>query len=283
MKMCLRLALLMGLCASAVGAVDWNALKPQGYVSDFARVVDPASRVHLDVYCGAVERSTGAEIAIVIIPSLEGEPVADVAQTLYRAWAVGKKNRSVGQKSQAVGPKSQAGRQKNQGGGVLVLMAVQDRRVHVTTAGGLESILPESRVLREMRPALRERDLGEAAMAAAETIGLSLFRFDGAGAGNPGFSASLPRRLRPGAFDWFPWPVLIGAVFLLAWLMRMGGVRGDGGSTGGGLLRGFGGRAMARSTWGSNGSGGFGGYDSGDGGFGGFGGGDCPGGNASDW
>jgi uncharacterized protein len=257
MKMWLRLGLLVGLCASAVGAVDWNALRPQGYVSDFAYVVDPASRVRLDVYCASVERSTGVPIALVIIPSLAGEPVADVAQSLYRAWAIG---------------------QKNQSGGVLVLMAVYDRRVRLVTARSLESILPESRVLREMRPALRERDFGEAAMAAVETIGLSLAR-----ARNVQLSASLPRRLRPGTFDWFPWPVLIGAVLLLLALMRLGGVPGDG-SGAGGLLPGFGSSlAMARSTWGSNGSGGFGGYDSGDGGFGGFGGGDCPGGNASDW
>jgi uncharacterized protein len=253
MKMWLRLGLLVGLCASAVGAVDWNALKPQGYVSDFARVVDPASRVRLEAYCGAVERSTGTQIALVIIPSLAGEPVADVAQTLYRAWAVGQNSRVVGQQSQS--------------GGVLVLMAVRDRRVRLATARGLESTLPESSILREMRPALRERDFGEAAMAAAETIGLSMAR-----ARNVELSASLPRRLRPGRFDWFPWPVPIGAVLLLVASMSLG------------IMPGFGRRrAMARSTWGSNGSGGFGGYDSGDGGFGGFGGGDCPGSHASDW
>jgi uncharacterized protein len=269
MKMWLRLGLLMGLCASAVGAVDWNALRPQGYVSDFARVVDPASRVRLETYCGAVERGTGVQIALVVIPSLAGEPVADVAQTLYRAWAVGQENSLVGQRNSAVV-------QKSQGGGVLVLMAVHDRRVRLATAPGLESILPANRVLREMRPALRERDFGEAAMAAAETIGLTL-----AQARNVNFSARLQRRLRPGPFDWFPWPVLIGAVLLFLALMRLGGVPGVGG---GGLLPGLmGGRATARSTWGANGSGGFGGYDSGDGGFGGFGGGDCPGCHASDW
>jgi len=272
MKMWLRLGLVVGLCASAVEAVDWIALKPQGYVSDFAQVVDPANRVRLEAYCGAVERSTGAQIALVIVPSLAGEPVADVAQTLYRAWAVGQKNQPVGQRSQPMG-------QQNQGGGVLVLMAVYDRRVRLATARSLESILPESGVLREMRPALRERDFGEAAMAAAETIGRTV-----AQARKVTLSASLPRRLRPGPFDWFPWPVLIGAVLLLLGLMRLGGVPGDGSGAGGGLLPGFGrGRATARSTWGANGSGGFGGYDSGDGGFGAFGGGDCPGGNASDW
>jgi len=258
MKMWLRLGLLVGLSASAVGAVDWNALKPQGYVSDFARVVDPASRVRLEAYCSAVERSTGAQIALVIVPSLDGEPVAEVAQNLYRGWAVG---------------------QKSQGGGVLLLIAVRDRRVRLATARGLESILPERSVLREMRPALREPDFEEAAMAAVETIGRTL-----AADRKVTLPMSLPRRLRPGTFDGFPWPVVIGAVLLLLGLMRLGGVRGDGGGTGSGLLPGLvRGRTTARCTWGANGSGGFGGYDSGDGGFGGFGGGDCPGRVASDW
>ena len=258
MKMWLRLGLLVGLTASAIGAVDWNALKPQGHVSDFAGVIDPIHRGRLEAYCEAVERSTGTRISVVIIPSLEGEPVADVARAFHRAWAADQKSRA---------------------GSVLLLMTVRDRRVRVATAGGLESILSDSAVLREMRPALRERDYAEAAMAAAESIGVTLAK-----ARKIGLPATLPRRLRPGAFDWFLWPVLVGAVLLVLGLMRLGGVRGDGSGTGGGLLPGLlRGRATARSTWGANGSGGFGGYDSGDGGFGGFGGGDCPGGHASDW
>ena len=258
MKMWLRLGLLAGLSAPAVGAVDWNVLKPQGYVSDFARVVDPASRARLEAYCDAVQRSTGARIDLVIIPSLEGEPVADVARALHRAWAADQKSRS---------------------GTVLLLMAVRDRRVRLATASSLDSIVSDRTLLSEMRPALRERDYGEALMAAVETIGTSL-----AQARKVAVPANLPRRLRPGAFDWFLWPVLAGAVLLALGLLRLGGVRGDGGGTGGGLLPGLlRGRATARSTWGANGSGGFGGYDSGDGGFGGFGGGDCPGCHASDW
>src|SRR3974377_2065023 len=96
MRKCLRLGVLLWLTASAVGAVDWKALKPQGYLSDFANVIDPATRARLDAYCGTVERSTGAQIALVTIPSLEGEPIEDVANTIYRAWGVGKKGKDEG-------------------------------------------------------------------------------------------------------------------------------------------------------------------------------------------
>jgi hypothetical protein len=128
-----------------------------------------------------------------------------------------------------------------------------------------------------MRPALRKRNFADAAMAAAETMGTALAQDR-----KVHLSVSLPRRYHRVAFDWVPWPLLIGVAFLLVWLVRLGGVRGDGTGTGGllpALLRG---RSMARSTWGGNGRGGFGGYDSGDS-RGGFGGGDCPGTVASDW
>src|SRR5438132_6681050 len=88
MKKWLRLSFLMGEFAFAGEAVDWKALKPQGYVSDFANVIDAGSRSQLEAYGGMVERSTGAQMALVTIPSLQGEPIEDVANALYRAWGV---------------------------------------------------------------------------------------------------------------------------------------------------------------------------------------------------
>jgi len=117
--------------------------------------------------------------------------------------------------------------------------------------------------------------------AAASTLGTTI-----ANAKHVALNATLPRRIQHTTTDSIPWPIIVGGLFLLIWLMRSGGPRGYGGSRrGGGFLPGLIlGNMMGRSTWGSRGSGGFGGYDSGDGGFGGFGGGDFGGGGASsDW
>ena len=261
MNKCLRLSVLAALAAAAAGAVDWQGLKPQGYVSDFAGVIDAGSRQQLETYCGTVERSTGAQIALVTIPTLEGEPIEDVANTIFRAWGVG---------------------QKGSNEGILLLLAVQDRRSRLEVGYGLEPILPDGlagSILREMRPALRQHEYGEAMLAAASTIGNAI-----ASAKHVTLNAPLHRRIQPTAWDAIPWPVLIGGVFLLIWLLRAGAPRGFGGGGGGGFLPGLIlGSMMGRSTWGSRGSGGFGGYDSGDS-FGGFGGGDSGGGGASsDW
>jgi uncharacterized protein len=261
MKLCLRLCVLVALGGSAAGAVEWKTLKPQGYVSDFAHVIDPATKDRLETYCGIVERSTGAQIALVTVPSLEGEPIEDVANTIFRAWGVG---------------------QKGKDEGILMLLAIRDRRSRLEIGYGLEPILPDGldgSILREMRPALRQQSYGEAMMAAADTLGSTI-----AAAKHVALNAPLPRQVRRTPTDSIPWPMVLGGIFLLVWLMRKGGPRGYSGGGGGGFLPGLIlGSMMGRSSWGSRGSGGFGGSDSGDG-FGGFGGGDSGGGGASsDW
>jgi len=259
----LRLGLWLALGVSA-GAVDWKALTPEGYVSDFAGVLasQPEVKARLEVYCEAVERSTGAQMAVVTIPSLEGEPIEDVANTIFRNWGVGKKGSDEG---------------------ILMLLAVEDRRTRLEVGYGLEPILPDGLaggVLREMRPALREQNYGEALMAAAQTIGDAI-----AHAKNVAVTAPLPRTMRPTVSDSIPWPIIFGGILLLFWFLRGAGGRGySGRGASGGFLPGLLlGGMLGRSTWGGRGSGGFGGFDSGDG-FGGFGGGDSGGGGASgDW
>jgi uncharacterized protein len=263
MRICVRAGILAGFLAFTAGAVDWKALKPQGYVSDFAQVIDAASRARIETYCASVERSTGAEIALVTVPSLEGEPVDDVANTIYRAWGVGK---------------------KGQNEGVLLLLSIQDRRSRLEVGYGLEPVLPDGfsgSILREMRPALREGKYGEAFAAAASTIGETVAK-----AKNTTIQERAPRQSRPEPGGELPIGALVAGAVVLFLIFRSRGPRGygGGGGGGGGFLAGMIlSNMLNRGSWGSRGSGGFGGSDSGDS-FGGFGGGDSGGGGASsDW
>jgi len=257
----LRLGFVLAMCGSAGWAVDWKALQPQGYVSDFASVLSPESKNQLEAYCTAVEQSTGAQIALVTVSSLEGEPVEDVANAIFRGWGVGEKG-------------------KNEG--ILLLLAINDHRSRLEVGYGLEPILPDGidgSILRQMRPALRQGDYSGALMAAAQAVGNII-----AQAKKVTIPASLPHHYEPHPSEPIPWPAILGFLFLVLWLSRSGGPRGYSGGGGGGLLTGLLlGNVLSRSTWGSRGSGGFGGSDSGDS-FGGFGGGDSGGGGASsDW
>lgn len=263
MRNWLRAILALAFCASAAWGVDWTQLRPEGYVSDFARVIDPGAKAQLETYCAAVESATGAQMALVTIPSLQGEAIEEVANTIFRAWGVGRKGNNEG---------------------ILLLLSIADRRSRLEVGYGLEPILPDGlagSLLREMRPALREQRYGEAMLAAGQIIGQTI-----AQAKNVAIQAQPPvRRIRPTVTNSIPWPLVLGGIFLVLWLIRGGGTGGYGGRGGGGFLPGLLlGGLMGRSTWGSRGSGGFGGFDSGDGGFGGFGGGDSGGGGASsDW
>lgn len=265
MKKWLRLGVALAMAGSAGWAVDWKTLQPQGYVSDFAGVVDASSKARIETYCAEVEKSTAAQMALVTISSLQGEPVEDVARSIFRAWGVGHKGKN---------------------DGILLLIAVGDRRTRLEVGYGLEPIVPDGlagTILGEMRPALRKGDYSDALMAAAQAIGETI-----AQAKHVTIQAQLPRQVKPHSGISIPWPLIIGGVLLALWLMRAGGARGysggRGGWGGGGLLPAlFLGSMMERDSWGSRGSGGFGGFDSGDG-FGGFGGGDSGGGGASsDW
>src|SRR5882757_4872604 len=193
MSKLLRFCFALALSLSASFTVDWKALKPQGYVSDFAGVVDAGSKAELENYAARVQQQTGAEMALVTIRSLEGEPIEDVANTIFRNWGVGKKGKDEG---------------------ILLLLAVGDRRDRLEVGYGLEPLLPDGfdgDILRAMRPALRQSQYGEALRAAAATIGSRIAQAKGVT-----LDTSLRRRIREDQPQSIPWPVLvIGIVVLL--------------------------------------------------------------------
>ena len=262
MKRCALLVPVV-LCTLAAGlyAADFAALKPQGYVSDFAGVVDQGSREQIDAYCARVEQTTGAEIALVTLSSTEGEPVEDVANLLYRKWGVG---------------------QKKTNEGVLVLLVVNDRRSRIEVGYGLEPVITDGYVgglLRSLIPSLRSGDYAQALADAAHQLGEKIAASKGVAIGAAGAAArdaSAARGLadRPagdGGNHLHPVPVRPRP-------RRRGSLRGRFL----GLLDWHAHRQPAGRRRGprSRGGGGFGGFDSGDS-FGGFGGGDSGGGGAS--
>ena len=142
-------------------ALDLKSLKPQGYVSDFANVLDPQSRAQLEAYCARVEQVTGAQMALVTIKSLDGEPIEEVANTLYRQWGVGKKGKDEG---------------------IMLLLAIQDHRDRIEVGYGLEPILPDGfdgGITRGIQPLLRQGAYGPAMIAAAQQIGSQIARAKG--------------------------------------------------------------------------------------------------------
>lgn len=241
-------SLLLLLVSIPALALDFAALKPVGHVNDFAHVMSAESRTQLERYAAEIERITGVELAFVTLPLLEGEPVEDVANKLFRAWGVGKKGKDEG---------------------ALLLLAIREHRSRLEIGYGLEPALPDGSVgsiLREMRPALRDQHYGDAMLYAAQSIGRRVLAFKNVDPSR-GPTPPAPSRVRQRESD-FPWTGAAAAVTMLAILLAISG-RGR----------------RRRSSWFPIGltGGGFGWSDSSGsgGGFGGFGGGDSGGGGAS--
>jgi uncharacterized protein len=259
MKRLFTLGALLALTAALGWSLDTSKLKPTGYVNDFAHKLDPASAQAMETYCANLERATGVQMAIVLVDSLDEEPVEDVANRLYREWGIGKKGANEG---------------------LLILLSMQEHKSRVEVGYGLEPIVTDGfsgGVLRDVRPILRQGNYGAALLAAAEEFGTQIAQAKGVALGD---SPPVPRVRYARPSRGIPFPLILFGLFLLFGLLRrMGG--GTGGGTGfltGMLL----GNMMGRG--GGWGGGGFGGYDSGGGGgggFGGFGGGDSGGGGAS--
>src|ERR1700733_14985286 len=98
--------------------------QPTNYVNDFAGVLSPETLASLNSLCAQVDRQAHAQIAVVTIKSLDGEPIENFATALEDKWKVGKKGTDRG---------------------LLLIFATTDRKYRVEVGYGLEGILPDGR------------------------------------------------------------------------------------------------------------------------------------------
>lgn len=130
-----------------------RSLQPAADVNDFAGVLTPAERDALEERCRQLRQKTGDQLAVVTLKSLEGGQIDDFAEKLFKRWGIG---------------------QKEQKNGVLLLVAIQDRKARIEVGYGLEPILPDAlagRVLSEqLFPAFRQQRYAAGLSAAVERI-----------------------------------------------------------------------------------------------------------------
>jgi len=247
---------------SHVHAEQVKNLKPQGYVNDFAHVLSADTSAKLAALCAEVDQKAKAQIAIVTVSSLEGEPIEQFSIDLATQWGIG--------------PKQQAR-------GVLILVAPNDRAYRIEVGYGLEPILPDGKVGgfgREAVPYLQRTDYGGAVLLLAQRVA-SVIADDQkvtldtlSGAAPPPFEEPDNTSLPMSSIVW----IIIVVVFFFfpvaGFILRLlfGGAMISG-RRGGGW--GMGGPPYGGGSWGG------GGFGGGGGGFGGFGGGSFGGGGAS--
>ncbi len=237
---------------ASAAALEYQVPKKDGWVADRADILSSAEESALEARLEEWKQRTGHQIAVLTIPSLEGESLEQASLAVAREWGIGTGERN---------------------DGALLFVAQGDRKIRIEVGTGLEGALTDSisgRIIRDViAPQFRSKKFGNGIRAGVEAmIGVVEGGVD---------SVPALQGKRKGAAG--------GAIILIAFIMFMvlltiarriqgGGGRGPGG-TGmdptGALLTG-----MLLGRMGRGGGGGGGG-----GGFSGFGGGGFSGGGAS--
>ncbi len=235
-------ALLVALLAAAapLPAVDPPVpASPSNYVVDLAGVIDDGVEARTNVLLRELEERTTAQVVVLTVRSLEGESLEALSIDLaHNRWKLG---------------------QKGKDNGVLLTLAMQERKYRIEVGYGLEAVLPDSLVGtlgRELLvPAFRAGDFGgglaalagELATRVAASSGVSLSGAPPVAMRRPGRSPGKPGPLATGLalllIPIFLWLMIRHPQLLIMMLLssRGGGSRGSWGGGGGGFGGGGGG------------------------------------------
>ena len=234
---------LLLLAAAPVCAAEEPAVpKPAGYVSDTAGVMGEWA-AKTETLCREIELRTTSEIAVLTVKTTAPLEAQQYAQQVFDRWKIGKKGKD---------------------NGILILVAVDDRKMWIATGYGVEGVLPDGKVgeIRDqvLLPLFRQSRYGEGIFLGAKAVGTVL----------AGGQVDAPKREQKRRRSSFPLDLIL---FLLFGAFIL--IRGIFSSIFGSRRRGGGGGIYPGGLGGGFGGGGFGG-----GGFGGFGGGFSGGGGA---
>ncbi len=118
--------ILMVLTAGAALAADQYPQPKGTAVNDFANVIDPDNAAKMESLAREILQKTGSSVVVATIPELgTTEEITLYATGLYKAWGIGKKGEDKG---------------------VLIFLAVKERKIRIETGYGVEGILPDGLV-----------------------------------------------------------------------------------------------------------------------------------------
>lgn len=230
-------------------------------VNDFAHVIDDQSRAELDRRIRALQQATGDVVIVATVPTYQ--PYGDINEYAVKMFENG--GRGIGQ--------------KGKDNGLLIVVAVNDRKVRIEVGYDLEQYIPDGfageTIRQAITPAFRQGQYGRGLVAGATRLINRIAEQRGV------TIPDVPQQ--PSADQAAPPHIPIALIFFLVWLafvlLRSNRRRrrwfwfGGPWSGWSGGAGGFGGGGFS--------GGGFGGFGGGGGGFGGFGGGSSGGGGAS--
>ena len=242
---------------ATVFAEDFPA-KPNTIVSDYTGTLSEGEKQSLESKLVAFNDSTSTQIAVVIMHSTGGYEIAEYSVQLFNQWKIG---------------------QASKNNGILLLVALDDHKVWITTGYGIEGVLPDALCKRivenDIVPAFRRGDYYGGIDDATNSI-MSIVKGE--------YTADQFMKKKKEKPVFFPFFMFLFIIFIVI-VSRFGRVKRYARRNNlafwaaWALLNAASNRS--RGSWGGfSGGGGFGGFGGGGGGFGGFGGGGSGGGGA---
>ena len=92
------------------------------YVQDYAQILSAEDKRRLLSIGQELDDKTTAQLAVVTVKTLDGQPIEDYALSILREWGIGSKEKN---------------------NGALIVVAVQDRRSRIEVCYGLEGLLTD--------------------------------------------------------------------------------------------------------------------------------------------
>ena len=147
-----RLAFVAALAVPAAHALEVPPL--EGRINDLAGMISDGSEQRLEGYLAELEQETGSQVAVLTVPSLEGEVLEDYSLRVAEAWRLGR-----GQFDD----------------GALLLIAREERRMRLEVGYGLEGTIPDAYAKRivddVIRPRFKSGDFDGGVIMAVDAIG----------------------------------------------------------------------------------------------------------------
>lgn len=139
------------LLASASAALDVPQLR--GRINDNAGAMQANQVQALEAQLAQLERDTGHQVAVLTVPTLDGEDIEGFSIRVAETWKIGKKGFD---------------------NGVILVVAVKDRKLRLEVGYGLESLLPDAIAKRVTAdyivPRFRQQDYGGGIIAGIAAV-----------------------------------------------------------------------------------------------------------------
>ena len=153
-----RFIIIAYLCVQSAFLFALDVPSLNGPVNDYAHIFTASETKELNAYLYSIDRQSDLQIAVLTIPSLEGESLEDYSIRVAEKWQIG---------------------QKGKDSGVILIIAAQDRKLRIEVGYGLEDRITDaqsSRIIRSViAPQFKRQEYGKGVLLGIKSFaGLAL-------------------------------------------------------------------------------------------------------------